>query len=87
MLEFSECISQLLVLGPCFLIPYGRIDRSDYLFGNVVRCVNDDGKCHCDMVRGKVRCACRRHGPSEVFVRAVMKICSKVDGLPVMKRM
>lgn len=61
----------------------GQIDTNQYLFGQLVKCINDNTKCHCATANARTQCACKQFGP-EVFVRPSMKLCSKINGTPVM---
>lgn len=64
----------------------GVIAPSRVLKKNVVKCINDENQCHCGYTTNDiVQCACKRFGPDDVYVMPSMKLCSKVDGNPIMQ--
>lgn len=57
----------------------GEMDKDSHTFGDFVRCVHEDGRCHCGKVDHEYVCACKYKGP-ETFVRVGVPMCSTKVG-------
>lgn len=61
----------------------GTIDEDYHVFGDFVRCINTNKRCHCAEVGEATTCSCRRYGPT-VYLKGSSPMCYKVNGKPVL---